>query len=62
MESVGLFQVALGLREPWQVARVEFDPDAGRLDLHLDFPRGQRFPCPEGDQAACPIHDTKEKV
>jgi transposase len=41
---------------------VEFDPEAGRLDLHLDFPRGQRFPCPEGDEAACPIHDTKEKV
>jgi len=42
-----LFGAALGLAAPWQVVLVEFDPDAGRLDLGLDFPRGARFACPE---------------
>ena len=62
MENIGLFQAALGLREPWVVERVEFDPKGGRLDLFLGFPRGQRFACAEGDQAACPVHDTREKT
>jgi transposase len=62
VENIGLFQAALGLGEPWVVERVEFDPKGGRLDLFLGFPRGQRFPCPEGDLAACPVHDTKEKT
>lgn len=42
-----MFGAALGLAEPWQVVSVEFDQDADRLDLGLDFPRGARFGCPE---------------
>jgi transposase len=57
-----LFQAALGLAEPWQVVRTEFDATARRLDLYLDFPKGARFPCPEGDQPACPVHDTEPKT
>jgi len=56
-----LFQAALGLAEPWQVARTEFDAEARRLELYLDFPKGARFPCPAGDQPACPVHDTEPK-
>ncbi len=56
-----LFQAALGLAEPWQVTRTQFDATARRLDLYLDFPRGARFACPEGDQPACPVHDTEPK-
>jgi transposase len=57
-----LFQAALGLAEPWQVVRTEFDAPARRLDLRLDFLKGARFPCPEGDQPACPVHDTEPKT
>ncbi len=57
-----LFQAALGLAEPWQVVRSEFDATARRLDLHLDFPQGARFACPEGDQPACPVYDTQPKT
>src|SRR6266542_1159601 len=57
-----LFQAALGLAEPWQVMRTEFDATARRLDLYLDFPKGARFPCPEGDHPACPVHDTEPKT
>jgi len=55
-----LFQLALGLTPPWEVERLDFDPDRHRLDIHIGFPRGARFPCPEGE-ADCPVHDTAEK-
>src|SRR5664279_1955520 len=50
-----MFGAALGLAEPWRVTSVEFDQEAGRLDLGLDFPRGARFRCPEPGcaKAAC---------
>jgi len=58
-----MFGAALGLSVPWQVTSVEFDKEAGRLDIGLDFPRGSRFACPEESCAngACPVHDTTEK-
>jgi transposase len=60
--NLDLFQAALGLPEPWRVVRTEFDPNARRLDLHIDFPQGSRFVCPEGDEPSCPVHDTADKT
>ena len=59
-----MFGAALGLAAPWQVVSVEFDQEAGRLDLGLDFPRGSRFACPEPGcaEAACGVHDTDDKT
>jgi transposase len=62
MDQRELFQAALGIREPWRVSDATFDTDEGRLDLYLDFPRGARFACPEGDEDACPVHDTESKT
>lgn len=45
MNENTLFQAALGLPPPWQVDRCTFDEAAGRLDIHLDFPRGSVFAC-----------------
>ena len=64
METDKLFEAALALVPPWQVTSVDFDAAGsdglGQLDIHLDFPRGSRFACPEcGD--LCPVHDTSEK-
>ena len=61
-EKLELFRAALGLAEPWRVVRTEFDAAARRLDLYLDFPPGTRFGCPEGDEAACAVHDTTAKT
>ena len=60
---LAVFGAALGLVPPWQVVAVEFDKDAGTLEIGLDFPRGSRFACPETGcpQGACPVHDTTEK-
>lgn len=62
MTDQELFQAALGLAEPWRVTRSEFDPEGHRLDLYIDFVHGARFPCPEGDEASCPVHDTTAKT
>jgi transposase len=58
-----MFGAALGLAPPWQVTSVEFDKEAGKLEIGLDFPRGSRFACSiEGcRESACPVHDTAEK-
>ncbi len=60
-DKLDLFKAALGLSEPWTVVRTEFDAAAHRLDLYLDYKRGSRFPCPEGDAGACGVHDTVDK-
>jgi len=56
------FQAALALPKPWVVDRTEFDAEARQLDIYLGFPRGSRFPCPEGDAAECGVHDTDDKT
>lgn len=62
MNNLELFKAALGLQDPWVVVSMDFDPAGHRLDLHLDFPRGARLPCPEGDEDACAVHDTQTKT
>lgn len=53
-----LMQMALGLIPPWMVKACAFDADARRLDIEIDFARGNRFPCPQCGTADCPVHDT----
>ena len=58
MNDNQLFQAALGLLPPWLVSKCLFDESAGRLDIHLDFPRGSVFPCPICSAAGCKAYDT----
>jgi transposase len=58
MRDTNLLQLALGIAPPWSVARTDFDAEARRLDIHLDFAPGSRFACPACDAADCPVHDT----
>ena len=60
MRDTELLQAAFGLLPPWMVARSTFDAAARRLDIHLDFPRGSRFGCPDCGAADCPAYDTEE--
>ena len=41
-----LFRKALNIEEPWVLESVDFDPDAKRIDLYLDFAPGTKFDCP----------------
>lgn len=61
MNDKVLFQMALGLQDPWTVSALDFSSEAQRLEIHLDFPRGSRFPCPECGRL-CPVHDSEQRT
>ncbi len=60
--TTALFTAALGLTAPWTVDRIEFSSDDQQLDLHLDFPAGSTFDCPECGCSGCKVHDTTERT
>src|SRR5271165_4225856 len=62
MHDTTLLQLALALTPPWTVSGSDFDPDAHRLDIEIDFPPGSRFACPSCGAADCPAHDTERKT
>ncbi|MSP02610.1 MAG: hypothetical protein EXR07_16405 [Acetobacteraceae bacterium] len=55
MSDTHLLQMALGLTPPWTVTGADFDPAARRLDIHMDFPSGSRFACPQCAAADFPV-------
>ena len=59
MRDTALLQLALGLTPPWTVSRSDFDPEARRLDIEIDFAPGSRFACPTCGAADCPAYDTE---
>ena len=46
MQDTKLFETILGITAPWQIARVELQPDAKRVDLWLAH-EPTRWPCPD---------------
>jgi transposase len=62
MRDTALLQRALGLTPPWTVNRADFDPEAHRLDLQIDFAPGSRFACPSCGATDCRAHDTERKT
>ena len=62
MRDTTLMQQALGLAPPWTVVRSDFDTEAGRLDVQIDFTPGSRFACPSCGAADCPAYDTQRKT
>lgn len=56
-----LFQLALGLQDPWQVSKIEFSKEEGHLNIYLAHRRGAKFQCPECGQLLG-IHDTAERT
>jgi transposase len=62
MRDTTLMQQALGLTPPWTVVRSDFDTEAGRLDVEIDFTPGSRFACPNCGAADCSAYDTQRKT
>ncbi len=60
--DTNLLQLALGLTSPWIVTKADFDADARRLDMHIDFPPGARFACPSCAAVNCPAQDISPKT
>ena len=59
MRDISLLQLALGLAPPWTVTGSDFDAEARRLDIHIDFAAGSHFACPGCGAAHRPAHDTE---
>lgn len=62
MVTTELFQLSLGLKEPWYVVDVKFDSEQKRLDIELDFRTGSHFNCPECKKPDCVVHDTHKRT
>ena len=61
MDANELFKTALGLQPPWEVASLDFNLSARRLDIRVDFQRGSFFPCPVCGSPS-KAHDTEERT
>lgn len=60
MELNQLFQVALGINNPWYIENVHLDESSNNLEIKINFIAGAKFNCP-GCSAECSVHDTREK-
>ena len=62
LNSVQLFEMALGVKSPWEITGVEFSDGLSGKELHvkIDFKKGAKF---SGEnEELCSVHDTKEKT
>ncbi len=58
-----LFESALGLQKPWFIDHLAFDKDTKRLDIHIDFEKGAKFPFEEdGHSGQYGVYDTEIKT
>ena len=55
-EDLDMFQLALGIEEPWYVSYRELDIKQSLLHVGLNFRRGAEFACPECGKA-CKVFD-----
>lgn len=62
MKDIDLFQIALGLNDPWYIKDCIIDSETKKLELIIDFKVGSKFPCPSCSHKNCKSHDTKEKT
>ena len=59
-----LFSQALGIKSPWKITGVEFDSDAKRLNIKVDFLRGSTFEYSDeetGESKQYKVYDTVKK-
>jgi len=59
MKDTEHYRHLLGLESPWTVANVNLDISAQRVDVHVEHPKGEKWPCPVcGDHL--PVYDHSE--
>jgi transposase len=61
MDSNLLFTSALGLKAPWQVSDIRFEPEQGAIHFDLVC-ESKRLACPVCDQTNQPIHDRSPRT
>ena len=55
-----LFSKALKLGSPWEISKIEFKEQEGRINVFIDFPKGSVFWCPKCGKEV-KAYDTAEK-
>ncbi len=55
-----LFTVALGLRSPWEVSDVRFEPEAGEIHFEVAC-TARRLSCPACGADEQPVHDSRKR-
>ena len=62
LNSVQLFEMALGVKSPWEITSVEFSDGLSGKELHvkIDFKKGAKFS--SENEELCGVYDTKEKT
>jgi transposase len=59
--KLSLFQLALGITDPWFVKETVFSEKEGKLDIYLGYTKGSQFSCP-----LCggkhPVHDFESRT
>ena len=51
------FESTLGIRNPWFIAGMNFEPSQWKRNIRVDFEADSRFAVP-GQAGAHPVHDT----
>jgi len=63
MFETNIFGAALAIQTPWYVKDVQFDVDAKRLDIYIDFKRGSTFPSTKSENSGqYKVKDTLDKT
>lgn len=59
--QIDLFTNTLGLKEPWKVTDVSFDPGENKLDIYISSTKGSKVICPVCGKE-CSAYDSKERT
>lgn len=60
MQDTALFTQLLGLSSPWKVIEVTPDLDNKSITIRIEWPKGEKGPCPEC-KTPCQIYDHREE-
>lgn len=62
MEKEKLFEIALDIKEPLYIEKIDFSKDTGELHIYINFKKGSKFKCPICGKEGNPVYDTEQKV
>lgn len=60
MNDTDLYRYLLGLESPWTVTKVSLSVDTQRVDVFVEHPKGQKWPCPVCGELL-PVYDHSEE-
>jgi transposase len=62
MEREELFEIALDIRDPLYIEKIDFSKDNGELNIYINFKKGSKFKCPRCGEEGKSAYDTEQKT